>query len=185
MSVLLIKPDPSDIHPSLTRPRPEAELGPRTARHRWRRARSGRIKCAAERGSRRYVRDGARRAGRRTRSVLGEGVLSGRGGSGVIATFQNETGKQVKLVQPTQDEMLEQTPGALEAGQPPDFLYGTFTVNSYGRWATRTGSSTSRTRFCRPRPVRSRRARLRHPVRRDLRSARSLRCSTFHGVCTP
>ena len=45
----------------------------------------------------------------------------------LFATFQSETGKQVKLVQPTQDEMLEQAPGGARGRAAPDFLYGRFT----------------------------------------------------------
>jgi multiple sugar transport system substrate-binding protein len=53
----------------------------------------------------------------------------------VIAAFEQETGKRVELVQPTQDEMLDQAPAALEAGEPPDFLFGTFISNYIGEWA--------------------------------------------------
>jgi hypothetical protein len=51
----------------------------------------------------------------------------------IIAAFEQETGKQVELVQPAQYEMNDKARAALAAGQPPDFLYGTITV--WGRWA--------------------------------------------------
>jgi multiple sugar transport system substrate-binding protein len=43
----------------------------------------------------------------------------------IIAAFEQETGKQVELVQPTQSETFQKAQAALEAGQPPDFLFGT------------------------------------------------------------
>ena len=43
----------------------------------------------------------------------------------IIAAFEQKTGKQVELVQPAQDEMFQKAQAALEAGQPPDFLFGT------------------------------------------------------------
>ena len=42
----------------------------------------------------------------------------------IIAAFEQKTGKQVELVQPTQDEMFGKVQAALAAGQPPDFLFG-------------------------------------------------------------
>jgi multiple sugar transport system substrate-binding protein len=47
----------------------------------------------------------------------------------IIAAFEQKTGKQVELVRPAQDELRSQA--ALEAGQPPDFLFGT---GPAGRW---------------------------------------------------
>jgi multiple sugar transport system substrate-binding protein len=52
-----------------------------------------------------------------------------------VAAFERGTGKQVELVQPTQDEMLDRAPAALEARQPPDFLFGTFVGNYISEWA--------------------------------------------------
>jgi multiple sugar transport system substrate-binding protein len=43
----------------------------------------------------------------------------------IAAAFEQKTGKQVELVQPTQDEMFDKVQAALAAGQPPDFLFGT------------------------------------------------------------
>ena len=63
----------------------------------------------------------------------------------IIAAFEQKTGKQVELVQPTQDEMFDKAQAALEAGQPPDFLFGTSQSNAGSpSGLTRTGWSTSR-----------------------------------------
>jgi multiple sugar transport system substrate-binding protein len=43
----------------------------------------------------------------------------------IVAAFEQETGKQVELVQPMQDEVFDQAQAALAAGRPPDFLFGT------------------------------------------------------------
>jgi len=53
----------------------------------------------------------------------------------IVAAFEQETGKQVELVQPTQDEILEKAKAALEAGQPPDFLYSTVGERWVPQWA--------------------------------------------------
>ena len=42
----------------------------------------------------------------------------------IVAAFEQETGKQVELVQPEQVEIFDKAQAALEAGQPPDFLFG-------------------------------------------------------------
>src|SRR5688500_15659933 len=42
----------------------------------------------------------------------------------IIAAFEQETGRQVELVQPAQGEIVAQVQAALAAGQPPDFLFG-------------------------------------------------------------
>ena len=52
----------------------------------------------------------------------------------IIAAFEQETGKQVELVQYAQDEMFGKVQAALAAGQRPDFLFGT---NSE-RWAAQS-----------------------------------------------
>jgi multiple sugar transport system substrate-binding protein len=52
----------------------------------------------------------------------------------IIAAFEQHSGKQVELVQPTQDEMPGKVQAALAAGQPPDFLFGT----SAERWAAQS-----------------------------------------------
>ncbi len=54
----------------------------------------------------------------------------------IIAAFAQKTGKQVELVQAAQSEMLQKAQAALEAGQPPDFLFGS-AAGTYGvaQWA--------------------------------------------------
>jgi multiple sugar transport system substrate-binding protein len=51
----------------------------------------------------------------------------------IMAAFEQETSKQVELVQFEQYEMNDQARAALAAGQPPGFLYGT--VVSWWWWA--------------------------------------------------
>jgi len=53
----------------------------------------------------------------------------------IIAAFEQGTGKQVELVQPGLDEMFDQANAALEAGNPPDFLFPLFSTNWVPRWA--------------------------------------------------
>ncbi len=53
----------------------------------------------------------------------------------IVAAFEQETGKQVELVQPTEDEIMKQAASALEAGAPPDFLFGARIETSAARWA--------------------------------------------------
>lgn len=53
----------------------------------------------------------------------------------IIAAFEHETGKRVELEQPSQDDMETKILAAVEAGQPPDFLFGTNTDYDYGQWA--------------------------------------------------
>jgi ABC-type glycerol-3-phosphate transport system substrate-binding protein len=42
----------------------------------------------------------------------------------IIAAFEQETGKQVALVQFQQNELPHDIGAALEVGQPPDFAFG-------------------------------------------------------------
>ncbi len=51
-----------------------------------------------------------------------------------IAAFEQKTGKQVELVQPRQQEIFPEAEDAVEAGQPPDFLFG-FGARRVARWA--------------------------------------------------
>jgi multiple sugar transport system substrate-binding protein len=51
----------------------------------------------------------------------------------IVAAFEQKTGKQVELIQPSQDEMFDKVQAALEAGHPPDFLFGTLDE----RWAAK------------------------------------------------
>ena len=53
----------------------------------------------------------------------------------IVAAFEQKTGKQVELLQPAQDEVFDKTQAALEAGQPPDFLFGTSGERQVARWA--------------------------------------------------
>ena len=53
----------------------------------------------------------------------------------IVAAFEQETGKQVELFQPTQDELFDKTEGALDAGHPPDFLFGTTVEFWAAKWA--------------------------------------------------
>jgi multiple sugar transport system substrate-binding protein len=52
----------------------------------------------------------------------------------IIAAFEQDTGKQVELVQPGQNEVNDEVQAALKAGRPPDFLYATLT-DWTARWA--------------------------------------------------
>jgi multiple sugar transport system substrate-binding protein len=53
----------------------------------------------------------------------------------IIAAFEQKTGKDIELIQPTQDEILGQAEAALEAGQPPDFLFSTLSERYVPQWA--------------------------------------------------
>ena len=53
----------------------------------------------------------------------------------IIAAFEQKTGKQVDLVEPAQSETFQKAQAALEAGQPPDFLYGTPSRYWVAPWA--------------------------------------------------
>jgi multiple sugar transport system substrate-binding protein len=51
----------------------------------------------------------------------------------IVAAFEQETGKQIDLLQPAQDEVFDEAQAALAARQPPDFLFGSNLY--YERWA--------------------------------------------------
>jgi multiple sugar transport system substrate-binding protein len=53
----------------------------------------------------------------------------------IIAAFEQGSGKRVELEQPSQADMEAKVLAAVEAGQPPDFLFGTGTDYYYGQWA--------------------------------------------------
>jgi multiple sugar transport system substrate-binding protein len=53
----------------------------------------------------------------------------------IVAAFEQKTGKRVELVQPAQSETFQRAQAALEAGQPPDFLYGTPSRYWVAPWA--------------------------------------------------
>jgi multiple sugar transport system substrate-binding protein len=52
-----------------------------------------------------------------------------------ISAFEQESGKQVDLVQPTLDEIYDETNDALAAGRPPDFLYPLLSAQWIPQWA--------------------------------------------------
>ena len=62
----------------------------------------------------------------------------------IVAAFEQETGKQVELHQPTQSDIEAKVLAAVAAGQPPDFLFGTNTDYYYGQWAETGRLSTFR-----------------------------------------
>ena len=95
-----------------------------------------------------------------------------------IAAFEQETGKQVELVQYSQAELAGKIKAALEAGQPPDFVFGLDATFSSGQWAYEDRLVDLSDEIAAVRePVRPGRARRRHPVRRDHRPARPLRAA--------
>ena len=53
----------------------------------------------------------------------------------IIAAFEQETGKQVELVLYADDELPAKLTAALEAGQPPDFLFGVRLADYIAQWA--------------------------------------------------
>jgi multiple sugar transport system substrate-binding protein len=53
----------------------------------------------------------------------------------IIAAFEQHSGKQVELAQPSQNDIEAKALAAVSAGQPPDFLFGSNTDFSYGQWA--------------------------------------------------
>src|SRR5687768_11145816 len=53
----------------------------------------------------------------------------------IIAAFEQETGRQVELVQPAQGEIPDTVEAALAAGQPPDFLFGASVGRGAAQWA--------------------------------------------------
>ncbi len=53
----------------------------------------------------------------------------------IIAAFEQKTGKQLELIQPTPDEIFGKAQAALEAGQPPDFLFSFFAARGQPQWA--------------------------------------------------
>jgi ABC-type glycerol-3-phosphate transport system substrate-binding protein len=56
----------------------------------------------------------------------------------IVAAFEQETGKQVELVQPTEDEIMKQAASALQAGAPPDFLFTARIETSAARRAVKS-----------------------------------------------
>ena len=53
----------------------------------------------------------------------------------IIAAFEQETGKQVELTHYSNVELPDKLGAALEAGQPPDFAFGTRVSAYISEWA--------------------------------------------------
>jgi multiple sugar transport system substrate-binding protein len=53
----------------------------------------------------------------------------------IVAAFEQETGKQVDLVFQQQNELPQKISAALDAGHPPDFVFGLWIVENIGEWA--------------------------------------------------
>ena len=53
----------------------------------------------------------------------------------IIAAFEHKTGKDVEIIVQPPEDSIEKTQAALEAGQPPDFLFGLVTDPGLGQWA--------------------------------------------------
>jgi multiple sugar transport system substrate-binding protein len=54
----------------------------------------------------------------------------------IIAAFEEKTGKQVELVQPSNADFPATAEAAVQAGQPPDFMFGLSTTPTYySQWA--------------------------------------------------
>ena len=53
----------------------------------------------------------------------------------IVAAFEQDSGKQVELLQPAQDKVFDNAQQALAAGQPPDFLFGTTSESWAAQWA--------------------------------------------------
>jgi ABC-type glycerol-3-phosphate transport system substrate-binding protein len=53
----------------------------------------------------------------------------------IIAAFEQETGKEVELVQPTPDEVFDKINAALAGGRPPDFLFAYYGERWIPQWA--------------------------------------------------
>jgi multiple sugar transport system substrate-binding protein len=53
----------------------------------------------------------------------------------IVAAFEHEPGKRVELVLLQPEEALEKTQAAVDAGQPPDFLFGLVADNGLDQWA--------------------------------------------------
>ena len=53
----------------------------------------------------------------------------------IVAAFEQESGKQVELVFQQQAELPQKILTALDAGHPPDFVFGLWIVENVGEWA--------------------------------------------------
>ncbi len=52
-----------------------------------------------------------------------------------MAAFEQESGKEVELVIQPILEVLDKTQAAIEAGRPPDFLFGLVVGTAFDQWA--------------------------------------------------
>src|SRR3954453_20381651 len=52
-----------------------------------------------------------------------------------VAAFEHKTGRRVELALPSEDELTTKALAAVEAGHPPDLLYGLLVGDYYPRWA--------------------------------------------------
>ena len=53
----------------------------------------------------------------------------------IVAAFEQKSGKEVELELPSHNDIVAKTLAAVEAGHPPDFLFGLQTDWSYSQWA--------------------------------------------------
>jgi multiple sugar transport system substrate-binding protein len=53
----------------------------------------------------------------------------------IIGAFEQESGKQVELTQPTESELPDKIAAAFESGNPPDFVFGVLLQDYIGPWA--------------------------------------------------
>ena len=69
--------------------------------------------------------------------MVGEGILRQEDEAvrEIVATFEQESGKQVELVFQQQNELPQKILAALDAGHPPDFAFGVWIVENVGQWA--------------------------------------------------
>jgi ABC-type glycerol-3-phosphate transport system substrate-binding protein len=52
----------------------------------------------------------------------------------IIAAFEQGSGKQVELAQPTESELPDKIVAAFESGEPPDFVFGVLLQDYIGPW---------------------------------------------------
>ena len=79
----------------------------------------------------------ARRACRRSRRVVEESFTPAEDTAvhDLISAFEDKTGKQVELVRQDVDQQTALVQAAIDAGRPPDFLFGQIAEHVIPRWA--------------------------------------------------